>query len=69
MKRGNVASAKLSVVVPEGKLPAIDPADPTGRWDRSPSPLTCTYKNAIAPGGGLRLDQIRALRGGDDSPS
>jgi hypothetical protein len=24
-------------------------AAPTGRWDRSPSPLTCIYKNAIAP--------------------
>ena len=28
-------------------------AAPTGRWDRSPSPLICTYKNAIAPGGRL----------------
>ena len=28
MKRVDIASAKLSVVFPEGKLPAIDPADP-----------------------------------------
>ena len=28
MKRLDIASAKLSVVFPEGKLPAIDPADP-----------------------------------------
>ena len=28
MKRLNLASAKLSVVFPEGNLPAIDPADP-----------------------------------------
>ncbi len=27
MKRVDIASAKLSVVFPEGKLPAIDPAD------------------------------------------
>jgi hypothetical protein len=28
MKRVDIASAKLSVIFPEGKLPAIDPADP-----------------------------------------
>jgi len=28
MKRLEIASAKLTVVFPEGKLPAIDPADP-----------------------------------------
>jgi hypothetical protein len=28
MKRVDIASARLSVVFPEGKLPAIDPADP-----------------------------------------
>jgi hypothetical protein len=28
MKRVDIASAKLSVVFPEGKLPAIDPANP-----------------------------------------
>jgi hypothetical protein len=28
MKRVDIASAKLNVVFPEGKLPAIDPADP-----------------------------------------
>ena len=28
MKRVDIASAKLTVVFPEGKLPAIDPADP-----------------------------------------
>ena len=28
MKRLDIASAKLSAVFPEGKLPAIDPADP-----------------------------------------
>jgi hypothetical protein len=28
MKRLDIASAKLSVVFPEGNLPAIDPADP-----------------------------------------
>ena len=28
MKRLEITSAKLSVVFPEGKLPAIDPADP-----------------------------------------
>jgi hypothetical protein len=28
MKRLDIASAKLSVVFPEGKLPAIDPANP-----------------------------------------
>ena len=28
MKRLDIASAKLSVIFPEGKLPAIDPADP-----------------------------------------
>jgi len=28
MKRVDVPSAKLTVVFPEGKLPAIDPADP-----------------------------------------
>ena len=28
MRRLDIASAKLSVVFPEGKLPAIDPADP-----------------------------------------
>jgi hypothetical protein len=28
MKRLEIASAKLAVVLPEGKLPAIDPADP-----------------------------------------
>jgi hypothetical protein len=28
VKRLDIASAKLSVVFPEGKLPAIDPADP-----------------------------------------
>src|SRR3954468_24333313 len=28
MKRLDIANAKLSVVFPEGKLPAIDPADP-----------------------------------------
>jgi hypothetical protein len=28
VRRLDIASAKLSVVFPEGKLPAIDPADP-----------------------------------------
>ena len=28
MKRVDIPSAKLTVVFPEGKLPAIDPADP-----------------------------------------
>ena len=28
MKRLDIASAKLAVVFPEGKLPTIDPADP-----------------------------------------
>jgi hypothetical protein len=28
MKRLEITSAKLSVVFPEGKLPALDPADP-----------------------------------------
>jgi hypothetical protein len=28
MKRVDITSAKLTVVFPEGKLPAIDPADP-----------------------------------------
>jgi hypothetical protein len=28
MRRLDITSAKLSVVFPEGKLPAIDPADP-----------------------------------------
>jgi hypothetical protein len=28
MKRLDIVSAKLTVVFPEGKLPAIDPADP-----------------------------------------
>ena len=28
MRRLDIASAKLTVVFPEGKLPAIDPADP-----------------------------------------
>jgi hypothetical protein len=28
VRRLNIASAKLTVVFPEGKLPAIDPADP-----------------------------------------
>ena len=28
MKRVDIASAKVSVVFPEGKLPAIDPANP-----------------------------------------
>jgi hypothetical protein len=69
MKRVDIASAKLTVVFPEGKLPAIDPANPAfalvlgGVEIRGKVNAKAARKLAVHPGGAALQGKLVAEGG------
>ena len=67
MKRIDITSAKLNVVFPEGKLPAIDPNDPSfvlalGGFEIAGKVNPKAARKLAAHTGGAVLYQVRKIR-------